>query len=58
MDPYYLLHLDDGRGGWEQYCEDYDTENEARTQAGRMYDGTVDYRVVRVDRPVVAEVRR
>lgn len=58
MNPYFLLLLDDGRGGWEKYCEDYDTEAEAHTQAGRMYGGLVDYRVVRVDHTVVAEVRR
>lgn len=57
-DPHYTLHLDDGRGGWEQYCEDYDTEAEAHHQASRMYGGTVPYRVMRVDRTVVAEVIR
>jgi hypothetical protein len=58
FDPFYQLHLDDGRGDWDQYCVDYTTEAEAHDQASRMYGGTVPYRVVRVDRTVVAEVQR
>jgi hypothetical protein len=58
IDQFYTLHLANGDSSWEKYCEDFDTEADAHTQAGQMYGGLVDYRVVRVDHTVVAEVRR